>query len=85
MLVVPERAVGSDQEGDFVLVVGKGDTVERRGVVRGPETPDGCAVSKGLTLKDRVVVSGLLRAQPGQKVVAVDGQAGGATAARSLP
>jgi RND family efflux transporter MFP subunit len=68
MLVVPNRVVGNDQEGDYVLVVGPGDIVARRSVVRGPLTGSDCAIVSGLTSDDRVIVNGLAYAQPGEKV-----------------
>lgn len=70
-LLVPNRAVGNDQEGDFVLVVGDGDVVARRSIVRGPLTEHGCAIRSGLKSEDRVIVNGLMQARPGQKVAPV--------------
>jgi len=68
MLVVPNIAVGNDQEGDYVLVVGPDDIVARRSVVRGPLTGRNCAIASGLTSDDRVIINGLAYAQPGEKV-----------------
>ena len=68
MLVVPNRVVGNDQEGDYVLVVGPGDIVARRSVVKGPLTGDNCAIRSGLQPDDRVIVNGLVNARPGDKV-----------------
>ncbi len=68
MLVIPGTAIGSDQLGDFVYVVGSGDVVSRRSVVRGPLGPSGLAIRSGLTVSDRVIVNGLLNAQAGEKV-----------------
>jgi RND family efflux transporter MFP subunit len=75
MLVIPGSAIGSDQQGDFVYVVGADDVVERRAIVRGPLTPSGFAISTGLTAADRVVVNGLLNARAGEKVSPVEGPA----------
>jgi len=72
MLVVPERAVGNDQEGDYVLVVGPDDVVERRGVTKGPATEGGLAIRTGLSPEDRIIVSGLTEARPGRKVTPVE-------------
>jgi RND family efflux transporter MFP subunit len=69
MLVVPNLAVGNDQEGDYVLVVGRDDIVARRSVVKGPIAGNDCAIESGLTAKDRVIVRGIANAQPGNKVV----------------
>jgi multidrug efflux system membrane fusion protein len=68
MLVIPGSAIGNDQQGDFVYVVGKDDVVERRSIVRGPMTPNGLAIRSGLAAGDRVIVNGLLNARPGEKV-----------------
>jgi RND family efflux transporter MFP subunit len=68
MLVVPNLAIGNDQEGDYVLVVGPGDIVARRSVVKGPLTGNDCAIRSGLTPGDRVIVNGLVNARQGNKV-----------------
>jgi RND family efflux transporter MFP subunit len=67
-LLVPDTALGSDQGGRYVLVVGKDDVVEQRKVEIGPQVGNMRVIDKGITEDDRVVVSGLLRAIPGQKV-----------------
>ncbi|WP_435021321.1 efflux RND transporter periplasmic adaptor subunit [Tundrisphaera sp. TA3] len=67
-LLVPDRALGSDQGGVYLLVVDKDDTVQRRAVKSGPEDGTLRVVSGQLGLEDRVVVDGLLRARPGMKV-----------------
>jgi membrane fusion protein, multidrug efflux system len=67
-LVVPNRVIGNDQQGDYVLVVGPGDIVARRSVVKGAMYGSDCAITGGLTATDRVVVNGLVNARPGNKV-----------------
>jgi RND family efflux transporter MFP subunit len=67
-LLVPDAAVGSDQSGRYVLVVDKDNTVEQRKVEIGQAVDDKRVIEKGLTAQDRVVVAGVLRAIPGQKV-----------------
>lgn len=67
-LLVPDVAIGIDQGGRYVLVVGKDNVVERRGVTTGQLESDLRVITKGLALGDRVVVNGMLRALPGQKV-----------------
>ena len=65
---VPSRALGFDQAGEYLLVVGKDNLVERRSVKVGSEV-DGMRVVDGkIGPDDRVVVDGLLRARPGLKV-----------------
>jgi RND family efflux transporter MFP subunit len=77
-LLVPETAVGSDQAGRYVLVVGKDGIVEQRKVEVGLLSDGMRAIDKGLEPADRVVVAGLLRAIPGQKVEPVTQASAGA-------
>lgn len=67
-LLVPETALGSDQVGRYVLVVDNDNVVDKRNVTVGPEVDDMRVVEKGLAPEDRVIVTGLSRAVPGQKV-----------------
>jgi RND family efflux transporter MFP subunit len=68
MLLVPDRAIGSDQSGQYVLVAGKDDVVEQRGVQIGQLVGDLRVVTSGIAAADRVIVSGLMTAVPGQKI-----------------
>jgi RND family efflux transporter MFP subunit len=77
-LLVPDAALGSDQGGRYVLVVNKDNVVEQRKVTIGPLAEGLRVIDSGLAAPDRVVVAGVLRAIPGQKV---DPQAGAAGAA----
>jgi membrane fusion protein, multidrug efflux system len=72
MPVVPAGAIGSDQEGDYVLVADANDVVARRAVMKGPTTELGCAISSGITTADRVIVNGFMNAVPGEKVTPQD-------------
>ncbi|WP_407168207.1 efflux RND transporter periplasmic adaptor subunit [Bradyrhizobium sp. ORS 111] len=67
-LLVPDVALGSDQAGRYVLVVGAENVVEQRKVTTGPLDGDLRVIESGLKPDDRVVTAGLLRAIPGQKV-----------------
>jgi RND family efflux transporter MFP subunit len=67
-LLVPEAAISSDQGGPYVLVANKDDVVEQRKIEVGPVVDTMRVVEKGLAEYDRVLVSGLLRAIPGEKV-----------------
>jgi RND family efflux transporter MFP subunit len=67
-LLVPDVALGSDQAGRYVLVVNGENTIEQRKVQTGPLEGDLRVIESGLKPDDRVVVAGLLRAIPGQKV-----------------
>lgn len=67
-LQAPETALGTDQGGRYLLVVGKDNVVEQRKVTLGPRNGTLRVIEKGLGPDDRVIVAGLLRAIPGQKV-----------------
>jgi len=67
-VLVPDSAIGSDQGGRYVLVVDKDDVVEQRKVEIGPRVDELRVIESGLNPPDRVVVAGVLRAIPGQKV-----------------
>ena len=67
-LLVPDVAIGSDQGGRYVLIVNKDNVVEQRRVDPGQLIGDLRVVRKGLTKDDRVVIGGIMRAIPGQKV-----------------
>jgi RND family efflux transporter MFP subunit len=67
-LLVPDVALGSDQAGRYVLVVNSENVVEQRKVQIGPLEGDLRVIESGLKADDRVVIAGLLRAIPGQKV-----------------
>jgi RND family efflux transporter MFP subunit len=68
-LLVPDTALGADQGGRYLLVVTNDNTVAQRHVEVGPlESGDLRVIESGLKPDDRVVIAGLLRAIPGQKV-----------------
>ncbi len=67
-LLVPDVALGSDQSGRYVLVVNANNIVEQRKVRTGQLEGDLRVIEDGLKPDDRVVIAGLLRAIPGQKV-----------------
>jgi RND family efflux transporter MFP subunit len=67
-LFVPEAALGSDQGGRYLLVVNKDNVVEQRKVTIGTRAGELRAIDSGLKPDDRVVISGILRAIPGEKV-----------------
>src|SRR5215469_14316668 len=68
MLLVPNVALGSDQGGAYVLVVNAQSVVEQRPVEAGQVVGDLRVIEHGLGKDDRVVVGGIMRAIPGQKV-----------------
>jgi len=82
-LLVPNTALGADQSGRYLLVVGKDNIVEQRKVDVGPVDGDLRVIEKGISPTDQVIVSGLLRAIPGQKVDPQTAAAAGASGARA--
>jgi len=70
-LLVPDAAIGSEQARKYVLVVGPDNIAQQKYVTLGQTTSDGLRVIKsGIDAGDRVMVNGLMRARPGQKVAA---------------
>src|SRR3954465_13579144 len=67
-LLVPDAALGSDQAGRYLLVVNADNVVEQRKVQTGPLEGELRLIEGGLKGEDKVVIAGLLRAIPGQKV-----------------
>lgn len=67
-LLVPERALGADQSGQYLLVVGADDVVEYRAVKVGTRMGNLRVVEGSIAPEDRIVVEGLLRARPDMKV-----------------
>jgi membrane fusion protein, multidrug efflux system len=71
-LLVPDVALGNNQQGRYLLIVNDQSIVEQRQVEVGEEV-DGSLriITGGLKPGERVVVGGLMRALPGNKVVPV--------------
>jgi RND family efflux transporter MFP subunit len=67
-LLVPDVALGSDQSGRYLLTVNKDNVVEQHTVQAGALDGTMRVIEKGIGPDDRVIVAGLLRAVPGQKV-----------------
>jgi RND family efflux transporter MFP subunit len=67
-LLVPDSAIGSDQGGRYVLVVDADNVVAQRKVEIGPRVDERRVIENGLNPQDRIVVAGMLRAIPGQRV-----------------
>jgi multidrug efflux system membrane fusion protein len=77
-LLVSERAIGTDQDKKFVMVVDQENKVGYREVVLGPASDGLRVVTSGLSVGERIVVNGLQRVRPGAvvapEVVAMDGK-----------
>src|SRR6476646_850848 len=68
-LLVPDAAIGTEQARRFVVVIDDQDTARLKYVTLGQLTADNLRVVKdGIGPDDRIVVSGLMQARPGQKV-----------------
>ncbi len=67
-LLIPDIAWATDQQGTYVLVLGAGNKVEQRRVVLGQQQGQLRVVTSGLEPTDKVIVTGIERAIPGQVV-----------------
>lgn len=67
-LLINDRAISTDQDRRFVLVVGAGDKLEYRAVTTGPMVDGLRVVREGLKAGDRIVVNGLQRVRPGMVI-----------------
>jgi membrane fusion protein, multidrug efflux system len=68
VVAIPRSAVLSDQQGDYVFMVGAENKAEQRRIQLGQSTTTVAAVTHGLALGDKVIVEGLQRVRPGQPV-----------------
>jgi membrane fusion protein, multidrug efflux system len=67
-LLVDDRAVGTDQDKKFVLVIGAEDKVEYRPIRVGGLQDGLRVVMDGLSAGERIVVNGLQHARPGDRI-----------------
>lgn len=85
-LLVPNVAIGTEQARKFVLTVNAENTVVSKYVTPGQVTADGLLVIKdGIGPDDRIIVNGLMRARPGQKVTPQEQGAAPAASGGGLP
>jgi multidrug efflux system membrane fusion protein len=68
IMAIDERAIGTDQDRRFVMVVGEGDKAVWREVRLGAMVDGLRVVTDGLKPGERIVVSGLQRIRPGSLV-----------------
>jgi len=73
-LLVPDGAIASDQSRKIVFTVADDGTVGTKLVELGPIVDGLRVVRSGLAATDRIVIDGLQRARPGQKVKPEDGK-----------
>jgi membrane fusion protein, multidrug efflux system len=69
-LLVRDDAIGSNQQGRYVLVLGADDAVDQKPVVVGQRDGALRVIESGLEASDWVVTEGIQRAIPGSKVAA---------------
>lgn len=81
-LVVPERAIATDQRGEAVYVIDDESKARRRAIELGPTVAEGRVIADGLSAGDRIVVDGLVSVRDGAPVQAepVQTAAGGPAA-----
>jgi membrane fusion protein, multidrug efflux system len=65
LVMVDERAIGTDQDKKFVMVVGDDNRAQYRAITLGGAVDGLRIVTSGLKSGDRVVVNGLQRVRPG--------------------
>jgi membrane fusion protein (multidrug efflux system) len=66
--VVPQAAVQEDKQGRFVYTVDANNQVQRNDIVTGPFVGTYWSVISGIKAGERVVVQGVQKIRPGQKV-----------------
>jgi membrane fusion protein (multidrug efflux system) len=84
-LLVPQRAVQDQQGGSFLLVVKADGTVEQRAVTLGRAHEGMQQITEGVSLGERVIVDGVQKARPGQKVAAREQGAEGVASQKEGP
>ncbi|MFC4173667.1 efflux RND transporter periplasmic adaptor subunit [Microvirga sp. GCM10011540] len=67
-LVVPERAIGVDQDKKYVLVVDSASRANYREIKLGASVDGGRIVTSGLNPGERIIVDGLQKLRPGALV-----------------
>ena len=69
-ILIPDKAIGTDQAEKFVLTLNDQQQVVRKGVTLGPMSHGLRIIRSGVSGSDRVILSGLQRARPGMEVIA---------------
>jgi RND family efflux transporter MFP subunit len=84
-LLVPDGAIASDQSRKIVFTVDDDGTVGTKLIELGPMVDGLRVIRTGLAPTDRIVIDGLQRARPGQKVTAQDGKIEATTQEAAVP
>lgn len=73
-VLVPDSAITTDQSNRIVMTVAQDGTVVPRSIRPGPSQPGGLRIVRtGLTGEEKIIINGLMRARPGEKVTAEAG------------
>jgi multidrug efflux system membrane fusion protein len=67
-ILLPDRAIGTDQAQQFVWVVNQENQVEYRKVILGAHIGQSRVISEGLKADEWVVIEGIQKIKPGIKV-----------------
>ena len=67
-ILIPEKSIGRDQSGTYLLVLDDQNTVSRQEVTLGAKYGGLIVVTKGLAADQSVIIDGIQRARPGSKV-----------------
>jgi multidrug efflux pump subunit AcrA (membrane-fusion protein) len=74
-ILVPDAAVVTDQSVKLLFAVAEDGTVVPKPVELGELADDGLRIIRsGITKNDEIIINGLLRARPGQKVTPEQGE-----------
>jgi RND family efflux transporter MFP subunit len=74
-LLIPDSAIVTDQAAKIVMTVTADDTIQPKVIRPGPSYAGGLRiVREGLSVEDRIVINGLMRARPGAKVAPEEGR-----------
>ncbi|MBL8220253.1 MAG: efflux RND transporter periplasmic adaptor subunit [Bryobacterales bacterium] len=84
-IVVPNQAVQSGQEGQFVYVVSERNTAEVRMVTVGARVAEDLVIDKGLAVDEMIVTDGHLRLAPGARIQIRDGRGPGGGGKKKQP
>lgn len=68
-LLIPDEAIGSDQANRYLLVVDDSSKVSRKFIKTGTLHNNMRIIEEGLSKTDRVIINGMGKVSPGQKVV----------------
>jgi RND family efflux transporter MFP subunit len=67
-VLIPDEAIGSDQDRRIVFVLGDDNTIAVKQIRPGPKIDGYRVVRDGLTGEDTIVIDGLMRVRPGMAV-----------------